>query len=85
MNNQLPTFSEKLAGKDAAQQLLRRMGLDPRQFVLFLRLLRTLSEREEYVNIVGVDRVGLGELEAEMRWRMHLMKIGRNQMFKEVE
>jgi hypothetical protein len=59
MNEQLASFSERLAGKDPAQRFLHRMGLDPRQYVLFLGLLCTLSEREEYMNIIGVNRFSL--------------------------
>jgi hypothetical protein len=29
--------------------------------------------------------LSLGELEEEMRWRLHIMKMGANQMFKEVD
>ena len=32
---QIATLFERLAGKEAVQRLLRRMGLDPRQFVIF--------------------------------------------------
>jgi hypothetical protein len=56
MNEQLATFFERLARKAWVQRLLRRMGLDGRQFMLFLELFRTLSEREELMGIVGVSR-----------------------------
>jgi hypothetical protein len=59
MNEQLATFSERLASKAAAQRLLCRIGLDARQFVLFLGLFRTLSEREEIMAMVGVNRFSL--------------------------
>jgi hypothetical protein len=32
-----------------------------------------------------VVRVSLGDLEEEIRWRLHQMKMGQNQMFKEVD
>jgi hypothetical protein len=59
MNEQLATYSERLAGKALAQRFLVRMGLDSRQFVIFLGLFRTLSEREEFMSMVGVNRFSL--------------------------
>ncbi len=59
MNEQLATFFERLAEKERSQQLLRRMGLDPRQFVLFLGLFRTLSERGEFAGAIGVNRFNI--------------------------
>ncbi len=56
---QLATLFEQLAHKERAQRFLRWMGLDPRQFVLFLELFRTLSEREEYSGSVGVNRFNI--------------------------
>jgi hypothetical protein len=56
---QLATLFEQLAGKEKAQRFLRRMGLDPRQFVLFLELFRTLSAREELIGSVGVNRFNI--------------------------
>lgn len=56
---QLTTLFEHLARKEQAQRLLRRMGLDPRQFVLFLELFRTLSEREELMGSAGVNRFNI--------------------------
>ena len=44
MREELATLSERLARTRPAQRLLRRLGLDPEQFVLFLGLFRTLSE-----------------------------------------
>jgi hypothetical protein len=55
----LDTLFERLAGREWAQRLLRRLGLDPRQFVLFLGLFRTLSEREEFMGSVGVRRFNI--------------------------
>jgi hypothetical protein len=62
MNEQLATFFERMAGKKAAQEVLRRLGLDPRQFILFLGLFRTLSEREELAGSIGVNRFNLSYL-----------------------
>ena len=31
-----------------------------------------------------VVRVAIGDLEEEIRWRLHLLKMGSNQMFREV-
>ncbi len=56
---QLTTLFEQLARKEQAQRLLRRMGLDPRQFVLFLELFRTLSAREEFMGSAGVNRFNI--------------------------
>jgi hypothetical protein len=56
---QIATLFERLARKEAAQRLLGAMGLDPRQFVVFLELFRTLSEREEMVGSVGVRRFNI--------------------------
>jgi hypothetical protein len=62
MNEQLATFFERLAGKESAQRFLHRMGLDPRQFVLFLGLFRTLSERGEFAGGIGVSRFNIAYL-----------------------
>jgi hypothetical protein len=59
MNEQLAPLFERLARRPPAQRLLRRMGLNPQQFVLFLSLFRTLSEREEFMGTIGVDRFSL--------------------------
>jgi hypothetical protein len=59
MNEQLATFFERLAGKAPSQRFLRRMGLDPGQFVLFLGLFRTLSERGEFAGAIGVSRFNI--------------------------
>jgi hypothetical protein len=32
-----------------------------------------------------VLRRTLGDLEGEIRWRLHMLKMGTNQMFKEIE
>ncbi len=56
---QLQTLFERLARKERVQRLLRRMGLDPRQFVIFLELFRTLSAREEFMGSVGVNRLNI--------------------------
>ncbi len=56
---QLTTLFEQLARKEPAQRLLRRMGMNPRQFVLFLELFRTLSEREEFMGSAGVNRFSI--------------------------
>jgi hypothetical protein len=55
----LDTLFERLAASEWAQRLLQRLGLDPRQFVLFLGLFRTLSEREEFMGSVGVRRFNI--------------------------
>ena len=62
MKDKLDTFFEQLAGTAPAQRLLRHMGLKPRQFVLFLALFRTLSEREELTGGIGVNRFNLSYL-----------------------
>jgi hypothetical protein len=59
MNEQLATFFERLAGKAPSQRFLRRLGLDPEQFVLFLGLFRTLSERGEFTGAIGVSRFNI--------------------------
>lgn len=53
---QLATLFERFARKKRTQNFLGWMGLDPRQFVIFLELFRTLSEREEFIGSVGVNR-----------------------------
>lgn len=53
-----PLF-ERLARKMPARFLRRWLGLDLRQFLLFLGLFRTLSEREEFMGIPGVNRFSL--------------------------
>ena len=58
----LATFFERLACKAPMQRLLIRMGLDPGQFVLFLGLFRTLSEREELMGSIGVNRFNISYL-----------------------
>lgn len=62
MNESLATLFERLAGRRRSQWLLRRMGLDPKQFVLFLGLLRTLSERNEFMGGIGVSRFSISYL-----------------------
>jgi ABC-type multidrug transport system ATPase subunit len=32
-----------------------------------------------------IVRRSLGDLDKELRWRLHIMKTGANQMFKEIE
>ncbi len=59
MNKTPATLFERLAARDSVQRLLLRMGLQPRQFAVFLELFRTLSEREELVSIFGVNRFNL--------------------------
>jgi CubicO group peptidase (beta-lactamase class C family) len=58
-NEQLAPLFERLARKKPVLFLQRRLGLDSRQFLLFLGLFRTLSEREEFVGIPGVNRFNL--------------------------
>lgn len=53
---------ERFAGYSAVQRLLSSFGLDSQQFLLFLRLLRTLSERQEFMGNLGVDRFLLAYL-----------------------
>jgi hypothetical protein len=62
MKEQLATLFEQLAGKQSMQRILHGLGLDPRQFVLFLGLFRSLSEREELMGIVGVNRFNISYL-----------------------
>lgn len=62
MNESLASVFERLADKESSQKLLHRLGLDGRQFVIFIRLLRALSEREEFMGILGVDRFSLSFL-----------------------
>jgi hypothetical protein len=82
MNEELATFFEQLAARGPAQRFLRGMGLDSRQFVLFLRLFRTLSERQELMGIIGVSRfnvsflalcaIGIGVLPSPMAQESHV-------------
>ena len=53
------TLFERLARREWAQRLLRKSGLDPGQFILFLGLFRTLSEREEFMGSIGVRRFNI--------------------------
>jgi hypothetical protein len=62
VNEPLATFFERMAAQEPAQRLLCRMGLDPEQFVLFLRLFRTLSERGEWMGAIGVNRFQISYL-----------------------
>jgi hypothetical protein len=62
MRKQHPTLFEQLADTKPARGLLCRMGLDPRQFILFLGLFQTLSEREELMSIFGVNRFSISHL-----------------------
>jgi hypothetical protein len=62
VNAQLATFFELMAAQKPAQRFLCRMGLDPEQFVLFLRLFRTLSERGEWMGAIGVNRFHISYL-----------------------
>jgi hypothetical protein len=62
MNDELASLFERFAGRRQSQQFLQRMGLDPRQFVLFLGLFRTLSEREELSGPIGANRFNLSYL-----------------------
>lgn len=55
----LDTWIERIARKDLAQRILRRIGLDPRQFSIFLGLFRVLSEREELIGSIGVSRFNI--------------------------
>ena len=59
MREQLATAFERLARKEPARKLLRRLNLDPDQFVLFLGLFRTLSEQEELMTAIGVNRFSI--------------------------
>jgi hypothetical protein len=59
MREQLATLFERLAGKKRFRLLLLRLGLDPEQFVLFLALFRTLSEHEEFMSAIGVNRFNI--------------------------
>lgn len=56
---QLETLAERLADKELIQRLLRKMGLDPRQFIVYLGLFRTLSERDELIGNIGVSRFNI--------------------------
>ena len=62
MREQLATLFERLSAKEPARKILRRSGLDPDQFVLFLALFRTLSEQEELMSAVGVNRFSVSYL-----------------------
>jgi D-alanyl-D-alanine-carboxypeptidase/D-alanyl-D-alanine-endopeptidase len=58
-NEPLAPLFERLARKKPVRLFQRWMGLDSRQFLLFLGLFRTLSEREEFMGIPGVNRFRL--------------------------
>ncbi len=60
MRNEEAPLIERLARSGPAQHLLARIGLDPAQFVLFLTLLRTLGERQEFMGNLGINRLELG-------------------------
>jgi hypothetical protein len=62
MNEELASLSERIASQEKSQRFLQRIGLDPRQFVLFLGLFRTLSEREELSGPIGASRFNLSYL-----------------------
>jgi len=62
------TLLEQLARKEHAQHFLRRMGLDAKQFVLFLELFRTLSMREEFMGSIGVNRFNITYLAYWAAW-----------------
>jgi ABC-2 type transport system permease protein len=64
MKTPRPPLIECGAASAAVQRFLRYIGLDPHQFVLFLRLLRTLSERGEFMGNLGVDRFALSLMTA---------------------
>ncbi len=59
MREQLATAFERLARQEPARRLLRRLNLDPDQFALFLGLFRTLSEQEELMTAIGVNRFSI--------------------------
>lgn len=59
VDEQHSTFFERLAEKQSSQQILIRVGLDPHQFILFVRLFRTLSERGELIGNLGVNRFNI--------------------------
>jgi hypothetical protein len=59
MQDSLTTLCERIAAKQQSQTLLRRMGLDSRQFVVFLGLFRQLSERDEFIGSIGVNRFNI--------------------------
>jgi hypothetical protein len=56
---QLATLFEQLARTKQVQRFLYWLRLDPRQFVLFLELFRTLSAREELMGSFGVNRFNI--------------------------
>jgi hypothetical protein len=53
---------ERIAGFPVVQRLLSAVGIEPQQFRLFLRLLRTLSERQEFMGNLGVNRFAIAYL-----------------------
>jgi len=53
---------ERIARLRVLQRLLSAVGVEPRQFQLFLRLLRTLSERQEFMGNLGVNRFAIAYL-----------------------
>ena len=64
MKTPRPPLIEYVAASATVQRFLPYIGLDPHQFVLFLRLLRTLSERREFMGNLGVDRFALSLMAA---------------------
>jgi hypothetical protein len=59
MREQLATAFERLARREPSRKILRRLNLDPDQFALFLGLFRTLSEQEELMTAIGVNRFSI--------------------------
>jgi hypothetical protein len=57
--NETPPLLERFARFRVVQRLLAAVGVNPRQFHLFLNLLRTLSERQEYMGNLGVNRFAI--------------------------
>ncbi len=58
MTESIPLL-ERIAGLSMIQRLLSAAGIEPRQFRLFLGLLRTLSERQEFMGNLGATRFAI--------------------------
>ncbi len=57
-----PPMLERFVRLRIIQRLLSAIGIEPRQFLIFLRLLRTLSERQEFMGNLGVNRFAIAYL-----------------------
>jgi hypothetical protein len=59
MNGRSTSYIERFASGDQGNRFLGMIGIDSRQFLLFLRLFRTLSERNEFMGTIALNRDAL--------------------------